>query len=183
MPDDELARRARLGDKQAFVTIVERHGPVVFRYARRMVGAEDAPDLTQETFATAWVAIPGFRGDSAVRTWLLGIASNHVRHHRRSLARHPVAAWDGDEDERTTPVSRTPEASPERQAVDDAFRTALESALADLPPLQRACWVLRDVEGLGYAEIADVEHTSVAAVRGALHRARTSLARRLEPWR
>ncbi|GMA23224.1 putative RNA polymerase sigma factor [Luteimicrobium album] len=179
--DDELARRARLGDKRAFADLVDRHGPVVHRFAARLVGPDEADDVAQETFVTAWTSLDRYRGASAFRTWLLGIAANHARHRLRWDARHPRGPLP-DPDEPAT-VLGAHDAGPDRRAIGDAFVDALEKALDELPVMQRACWILRDVEGLSYAEVAEVQATTVTAVRGALHRARTALASRLEPWR
>lgn len=177
-PDDTiLARRAALGDREAFGQIVDRHGQGMHRYALRMLPCPtDAEDCVQEALLAAWTALPTFEGRSTLKTWLFAIQANKVRQLLRRDAPPAVTTEDVVQLESTS-------ASPEQAALRDALQTALEAALADLPSLQRACWMLRAVEGLSYAEIALVQGTSLTVVRGQLHRARAELNRRLEAWR
>ncbi|MGF0115041.1 RNA polymerase sigma factor [Promicromonospora sp. Marseille-Q5078] len=177
MDDGELVRRARLGDKDAFGELALRHGTAMYRYARRMVRDDGvAEDCVQDALVAAWTSVGRFREESAVRTWLFGILANTVRRRVREAARHPADELPEDlvADRAGDPVS----AAQARDLVE-----ALEVALADLPALQRACWILAEVERMSYAEIARVQATTVGAVRGAVHRARQNLGRRLEPWR
>ena len=72
--DAELVRRARLGDRDAFAALVERHGAAMYRYARRMLHDDGAAeDCVQEALVSAWLSADRFRGEAAVRTWLFGI--------------------------------------------------------------------------------------------------------------
>ncbi|ACQ81710.1 RNA polymerase, sigma-24 subunit, ECF subfamily [Beutenbergia cavernae DSM 12333] len=175
--DAALARRAALGDRDAFAQLADRHGPALYRYVRRLVRDDDqAADCLQETFLAAWMSLPGFRGDSTVRTWLFGVATRQVYRFRSRWVRYhdplpeDLALVD-------------PGARPEDIAVAAGLLTALEAGLRRLPPTQRACWLLREVEELSYEEIALVLGTSTGAVRGQLHRARGALSTMLEEWR
>ena len=171
-----LARRAALRDRQAFTTLVDRHGPALYRYVLRMVrDREVAADCLQDTLVAAWTGFPDFRADSTPRTWLFGIATRQAYRHRSRAARLPGPL---PEDLVETAAPR-----PDQDAVDTALVEALDIALLDLPPLQRSCWLLREVEGLHYAEIALILGTTHDAVRGLLHRARTTLAETMEGWR
>jgi RNA polymerase sigma-70 factor, ECF subfamily len=175
--DAELVRRARLGDKDAFSALVEQHGSAMYRFARRMLRDDGtAEDCVQDALVAAWLSIERFRGDAAVRTWLFGILTNTVRRRVRTEARHPAAPLPDDYD---LPGGADPITAAEAQDL----RAALEIALAALPPMQRACWILAEVERMSYADIARVQATTVGAVRGAIARARTTLGRRLAPWR
>ncbi|WP_432513217.1 RNA polymerase sigma factor [Kineococcus sp. SYSU DK001] len=180
--DDVLARRAGLGDREAFAAIVDRHGPALARYAGRLLDDRDqVDDCLQDTFLAAWRGLPGFRGDASLRTWLF------------TLARHAAFArlrrWPASGSRPFVPVEevvdqlRDLRADPERTSVESALRQALDVALRLLPPRQRTAWLLREVEDLSYAEIATVLGTSTAAVRGLLERARTTLSDALEEWR
>ncbi|MFF3064977.1 RNA polymerase sigma factor [Oerskovia sp. NPDC057915] len=174
--DLSLARRAALRDREAFTELVDRHGPALYRYVLRMVhDPEVAADCLQDTLVAAWTGFPGFRGESTPRTWLFGIATRQAYRHRGRAARLPVALPD----ELVESASRPPD----QDAVDAALVEALDIALLGLPPLQRSCWLLREVEGLHYAEIADILGTTRDTVRGMLHRARATLAERMEGWR
>lgn len=177
--DAALVRAARLGDDDAFGALVDRHGPSMLRYARRLVGGSeaDAGEVVQEAFISAWRSLDTFRGDSSIRTWLFRLV------HRRAvdLQRHRRPTPIDDE-----PISRVIEASganPLQDVLDAELLEALQRALDELPWNQRAAWLLREVEGLGYEEIARTMGTTVGSVRGHLHRGRRQLAERMARWR
>jgi len=173
-----LARRAALGDRRAFAAIVHRHGAAMYRYAVQMLDGnpQDAEDVVQTALIKAWQALPGFRGEAALRTWLFTITSNEAYSARRR--RHPKAVDDD------LLVGRAdPDSDPSERAVEGEIWVALELALSELPWRQRASWLLREFEAFSYEEIAAVLDTSVTVVRGQLHRARASLAVRMAQWR
>jgi RNA polymerase sigma-70 factor (ECF subfamily) len=176
--DDDLvlARRAGLGDRQAFTAIAHRHGPVMFRLARRILLDDgEAEDAVQDALVAAWQGIGEFRGDAALRTWLFRLTLNkahNLRRRRRPEPREP-------QDDRPATVQD----DPARGAIENALVAALDEALATLPDNQRITWILREVDELSYEEIAGIMRTSRDVVRGRLHRARQSLAERLAPWR
>ncbi|GAA5142896.1 sigma-70 family RNA polymerase sigma factor [Nocardioides marinquilinus] len=177
--DEALVRAARLGDQEAFGAIVERHGPWMYRYATRLVHGShaDAAEVTQEAFVSAWRGLDRFEGRSSLRTWLFRLV------HRRAvdLARH----------KRATPVDdallahlvRPSTENPLQSLLDGELLDALQHALDELPWNQRAAWLLREVEGLSYAEIAEALSMPVGAVRGHLHRGRRTVAERMARWR
>lgn len=175
-PDGVLAERAQDGDTSAFETLVLRHQDTVFRVALRTLGDRDeAADTAQEALITAWRRLPSLRDADRFRPWLLRIAARGALDAARARApEHPIP--EGAE-------YADPAAGPANRAVGGALRQALDHALADLPPPQRICWILREMEGLGYEEIADVVEATPTAVRGRIHRARTRLVEALEPWR
>nr|WP_246314670.1 sigma-70 family RNA polymerase sigma factor [Kineococcus aurantiacus] len=177
-----MARRAALGDRDAFAVIVDRHGPALMRYAGRLLDdADQVEDCLQDTLLAAWRGLPGFRGDASLRTWLF------------TLTRHAAFArlnrWPRSGSRPFLPVEEVQDQlrdlrpGPEGESLDSALREALDVALRLLPPRQRTAWVLREVEGLSYTEIAVVLGTSSTAVRGLLERGRTTLANTLEEWR
>lgn len=177
--DAALVRAARLGDDDAFGALVDRHGPSMLRYARRLVGGSeaDAGEVVQEAFISAWRSLDTFRGESSIRTWLFRLV------HRRAvdLQRHRRPTPIDDE-----LISRVIEASgdnPLQDVLDAELLEALQRALDELPWNQRAAWLLREVEGLGYEEIARTMGTTVGSVRGHLHRRRRQLAERMARWR
>lgn len=178
-PDAELARRAATGDREAFEEIVHRHGEAVFRYLVRMLhgDVQDAEDALQSAWIKAWLGIDRFRGDSALRTWLFRIAGNEALAARRRMRAVPM------DDLALAPRLPASAMSPETEVSALELRRQLDGALAELPWRQRAVWLLREIEGLAYEEIAEVLHTSPTVVRGQLHRARGTLAARMETWR
>lgn len=178
-PDALLARRAALGDRTAFGQIFERHARSMFRYALNMLDGDphEAEDAVQSALVQAWQHLPGFRGDAALSTWLVRITANEVRRARRR--RRPLVISD----DLLEAQPGSPADDPERTARQHELSRALSLALAELPWRQRASWLLREMEGLSYAELADVLQTSETVVRGQLHRARRTLAARMEQWR
>ena len=146
-----------------FQTLLDEHADDVWRSLRAMVGAQAAEDCFQETFLAALRAYPRLRADSSPRAWLLTIAHNkaidHLRRGRRTVA---VAEIDAA-DERG-------EAAPDR---------AVWSAVAALPPRQRAAVTLRYVGDLSHREIAAAIGCSEEASRRSLHEGLETLRSRL----
>ena len=172
--DRILVQAAQDGDLDAFEALVCRHQPAVYRVALRMLGSEaDAQDATQQTFVRAWRALPRFRHDSAVTTWLYRIVT------RRCLdliaARRPTETLnDTQPDPRLDPV---------HTAEQRARLKAVTRAIAQLPDDQRAALILREFEGLSYDQVADALNTSVPAIKGRIHRARLAVLQHSRGWR
>ncbi|WP_411284233.1 RNA polymerase sigma factor [Lapillicoccus sp.] len=179
LPDDALARRAALGDRTAFAEIVGRHGPHLFRYATTMLDGDvhDAEDAVQSAFTQAWQHLPTFRGDASLKTWLYRITANEVLASRRRRRPIPV------DDQLLTPLPAPAGDSPVSRLDGQELRRDLSAALGELPWRQRASWVLAEMEGMTYAQIAAALGTNETVVRGQLHRARRTLAVRMAQWR
>lgn len=176
--DRELAAAARAGDVEAFEELVRRHGPSLYRYARQMTRDADAvKDIVQETFVAAWRQIANFRGESSVRTWFFSICARKVVDSHRVKRAIPI------DDRLIEPVSQEPESNPFAVASNTAFLEAMEAALAELPPRQRAVWTLREVEQLTFPQIGTILDMSADGARGHHHRARATLQKRLQQWR
>ena len=178
MANHVLLDAAVAGDRFAFETLVHRHGPALHRYARRMLRDEgDVAEVVQDTFVAAWRQLKSFRRGAAVQTWLFKICSRKVIDSRRVKRTEPI------DDERLTPLADTTSADPFTFASNSTFCTALHEALSELPPRQRASWVLREVDMLSFPEIGVALGLSPDAVRGHHHRARAMLTQRLRRWR
>lgn len=176
--DEALVRAARVGDAEAFATIVRRHGPAMYRYAVRLLGSEhDATDATQEAFVSAWRSLGSFRGHSALRTWLFTLVSRRAADLRRTRRPTPI-----DDPLVSALVGPAPD-NPLQSALDDELLAALRLALAELPWHQRAVWLLREIDGMTYQEIGTVLGLTTGSVRGHLHRGRKMLAERMNRWR
>lgn len=176
--DAALVRAARLGDEEAFRVIVDRHGPAMYRYALRMVGSEtDAAEATQEALVSAWKDIGSFAGRSALRTWLIRLV--HRRAVDLSRKRRPTPVGD----DLMSAIARPAPDNPLQSVLDAELMAALQAALDDLPPLQRATWLLREVEEMSYQEIATALALPLDSVRGHLQRGRRALAERMATWR
>lgn len=150
---------ARRGEPWALEQFYQGYQPQVYALCHRMLGREeDAQDAMQAAFVQAFRALPGFRGDSAVRTWLYRIALNEAL----TLLRRR---------------KRAPEPLHETTSVPDGAKgiqrkLAVQTALAHVHPDQKALLVLRYWEGLGYEDIAAVLNITVSAVKMRLNRAR-----------
>jgi len=166
--DRALAAASRRGDLAAFDRLVERHRDVVLRVASRVVGADDAEDVAQDTFLRAFHRLDGYRGDGPFRAWLLRIA--HRTALRAAGERRPAAVPLSalEREPGGLPAERTP-----AERLESRERLArLDAKLKGLPPAHRAVLVLRDVEGFSYEEIAQVTEAPLNSVKGRLHRAR-----------
>jgi RNA polymerase sigma-70 factor (ECF subfamily) len=172
--DRTVASRAADGDIRAFEILMRRYGSLMNAYAARIVRPADAEDVVQETFVTAWQDLPTLENLGSVRSWLITIVT------RKSIdklrARRDQESLDDHEIEDT---ADGPEASASASSLDEA----LSQALSDLPEDQRRCWVLRELAGYGYQEIAEELGIPVSTVRGLLARSRKTLVREMEAWR
>lgn len=169
--DAALARRAAVADKPAFEQLYRRHHRRVHGVIARLVGQAGAraEDLTQEAFVRAWQALPSFRFESAVSTWLHRLAVNTALMELRSRRSRP---WHEDDD------------AMEYLATADTAGNAmqgrdLDRAVASLPPRARAVLVLHDVEGWKHEEIAIELGMAVGSSKAQLHRARGLLRVRM----
>ncbi len=182
LDEETLVVRAQEGDVRAFEALARRHQAALYRVAVRVMGdAAEAEDALQESLLDAWRRIDRFRGDSAFSTWMYRVVTNRCLAMLRR--RRPVPVDEADPALGGAVAQARPPASPERAAELDAELGALGGALADLPGDLRVCWVLRELEGLGYEEIAAVTGVGETTVRGRIHRARTRLAEAMRPWR
>lgn len=185
LPDTVLVRRADEGDPRAFEVLLRRHQRAAFATALRVCRRPaDAEEAVQDAFVAAWRELPGFRGDSAFSTWLHRIVTTRALNQVRARGRHDDRRTGddiGDLVGAAEPVASGTGPAGSAEAADLA--TALRAALAGLPTAQRECWLLREVEGCSYEEVAEITGSSVTAVRGRLHRARIAVAEAMAAWR
>jgi RNA polymerase sigma-70 factor (ECF subfamily) len=148
-----LVEQFRRGDREAFDRIVARHRREVYRIARRMTGShEDADDVTQDTFLKAYRALGNFRGESALRTWLIRIALNLSMNLGRSRGSRTVDGVD-------LSLLSGPEAQSlpgsEKHLLDAERDRHVRAAVDGLPPRQRQVVILRVYEEMKFQEIAE----------------------------
>lgn len=186
--DDEraLVARSQRGDVRAFNTLVERHQAGAYALALRMLGDPDqAADVTQDAFFSAWRAIATFRGNS-FRSWLLRIVSNGCFDVFRVRGRRPSTSLEtlleGDADEGAAPSDTHMPAAlidatwdPEQAVLRAEVVEAIQQALLLLPPEQRLALILSDVQGLPYDEVAQIMDTPLGTVKSRIARARGHL--------
>ena len=177
--DEILVRRAQAGYPEAFEALVVRHRDRVYRLALRLTASPaDAEDVAQEALVAAWQALPGFRGDSSVPSWLYRIVVNKARDAQRRHRPTPVdAQGDG------TVAATLPSPPDPGQVVEDEQQVAaLRGAVARLPFDLRAPLVLHLFEHLSYEETAQVLGLSEPTVRGRLARGRRELVQQMRGW-
>ncbi|HSL31999.1 MAG TPA: sigma-70 family RNA polymerase sigma factor [Candidatus Limnocylindrales bacterium] len=173
-----LLERAREGDLDAFNDLVVCYQDQLFALVVRMVPDRDqASDVTQEAFFSAYRNMSNFRGGS-VRSWLNRIAVNAAMDIQRARKRRPAQPYPELEDESWQPPAGE-EADPVRTALTTERTHALTAALASITSDQRTAIVLYDVEGYDYAEIAEMTGVSLGTVKSRIHRGRLALRDRL----
>ncbi len=173
MDEAWLVRLAQRGDLDAFEALVRRHRQQVYRVALRVLGDPiEAEDAAQDAFVQAWRALPRFRGDAAFGTWMYRVVTNgclnRLRDRRRTDPLPDVLRAAGTD---------TADSAIARVQIADVKR-----AVANLTPEQRAAWVLRELEGLTYEQIADALDLSLSAVKARIHRARQEILHELRGW-
>lgn len=174
-----LIERARAGDLDAFNDLVRLHQDQLFALVVRMVPDRDqASDVVQEAFFSAFRNLAGFRGGS-VKSWLNRICVNAAMDTQRLRKRRPSQPYPELDDESWQPPAG-PEADPERIAVTAERSRAINEAMTRITGDQRTAIVLFDVEGYDYSEIADMTGVSLGTVKSRIHRGRLALRAILE---
>ncbi len=168
-----LAIRASRGDAQAFEQLVLEHSGLVYRVALRILGVKDAQDASQEVWIRVWRNIENFRGDSAFSTWLYRITVNTCLSVRRKESRRVEREYGGDE----LPFLPEPsiDADPEAAALSSQQREELQAALGHVRAEHRAALVLRHMEGLSYAEVAQILDVPEGTAKGWVSRGRAAM--------
>ena len=164
-----LIERARAGDEDAFGILVRQHQDRVYRTAVRMVGDEDAHDITQDVFIKAWSELKRFRGGSALSTWLhrmtINLTLNLIRGRKREQSRR----------EQYGPGISTPPPAPDSSLLDRERTRLVWEAIDSLPERQRTAVIMHRFEELTAPRIAEAMELSTGAVESLLHRAKLTL--------
>jgi RNA polymerase sigma-70 factor (ECF subfamily) len=183
---DAFLKKLRAGDSAAFAQLVEANQRAVYNLALRMLNdPQEAEDVLQETFLSAYKALPGFEGRSSLSTWLYRIASNaslmRLRKKRPETTSidEPLELEEGE----SLPRQFVDWSSvPEDELLNGESRRMMDEAVAELPEGLRIVFVLRDIEGLSTQEAGEVLELSEAAVKTRLHRARLALREKLSAY-
>ena len=180
--DQILWEKWRKGDVQAFGDLFERHAPRLYNLAYRLSGSEEeARDLLQSAALRAISSNSSSRNGAAFHGWMRKIVTNLHFDQRKFKKRAGRDALDEDADwseMESTYVCRN-EDSPREAMEERETREQVKQALAKLEPIYRSLLVLRDIEGLNYAEIADLEGIPIETVRTRLRRGRQALRKQL----
>jgi len=170
--DADCVRRIQHGEVDAFEVLVRRHEKTIFNLVYRMLGDyDDAIEVSQEVFLSAYRAIGQFRGDANFSTWLYRIALNHVTTRRRS---------NNSRQHRTAPIEdmeliRDSQPGPAETLEKKEMQERVQLALNKLAPEDAAVILLRDLQDVPYDEVARLLEIPVGTVKSRLHRARQAL--------
>ncbi|MGH7926317.1 MAG: sigma-70 family RNA polymerase sigma factor, partial [Candidatus Binatia bacterium] len=162
-----------------FAVLLERHQRTIFNLLYRMLGDyDDAAEVSQEAFLSAYRSIKSFRGDASFSTWLYRIAVNHANTRRKN-----VALWQ----QRTARMDSMEPASDGVSDPADALerkemRERVQAALNGLEAEDAAIILLRDLQDVPYETVADILEVPIGTVKSRLHRARRALKARLAPY-
>ena len=178
--------RCQRGETEAFSVLVRRHQKKMLNIAYRMIGDYDeACDVVQEAFLSAYRAIGKFRGDARFSTWLCGIVLNHSRSHiKRKTARSRHEAGSLDDPVKSEGGSFLNEPRSQEESVVERLEkrereAKVQECIGSLDGEQREVLVLRDIQGFSYEEIGVMLKLPQGTVRSRLFRARNALKDRL----
>ena len=173
--DVEIVQRVIAGSVNDYRVLVERHQDAIYRFVQSLVShRHEAEDITQEVFLAAYKNLASFDPDRALfTTWLFTIARNRAINHLKRC-RIPSGIESMSEPIDVHAPTDTVEAS--------EFLEHLDRCLNTLPLDQKTAFVLAEVEGLSYAEIAEIEHVSLGTVKSRLHRAKRRLRATLQEF-
>ena len=183
--DEELVRIAQAGENRAFDELIRRYKEKVYRLAYKILRhEEDAAETLQDAFLSAYRGLKNFKAESTFSTWLYRVATNAALMKYRKRRDHHVSLEQSQSPYGDAEPLALPDwsAEPLEELLDAETREVMEEGIGRLPDDLRTVFVLRDVEGLSNAEVAQVLDISVAAVKSRLHRARIGLRDRLNRY-
>jgi len=186
--EDQFLERLRRGEAAAYEQLVAEHSSEVYALLFRLTSdAEEARDLTQETFLRAYQNIDRFRGDASLKTWIYRIAINQARNRWRWWRRRKrdvTVSLDATHEQRDQPLASTlpnnDDLNPEQETLARERENQLRDALLGLRRSYREAVILRDVEGFSYEEIASTLRISIGTVKSRISRGRMELRHALE---
>ena len=186
LSDGEVVQASLDGDSRAFGEIVSRYDQRLLNFVYRTIGdRERGQDLVQETFVRVYRHLHRFDQTKKFSTWIYTIASNLAKNELRNRSRNPLVLfqtirknWDADH--------RPLEWEDTQYKPDDLFRkrhlrAKVEEAVSQLPEHHRIVFVLRELEGKTYEEIADITGCNLGTVKSRLNRARNNFATIIAP--
>ncbi len=180
-PDRKLVRRLKQREEEAFTEMVRRYQDQVISIIHGIVGdREEAREVAQEVFIAVFKYIDSFRGDAKFSTWLFRIASNRAKNRIKYLARRNHRQHQGLDDTRESRIESNPagggaDPRPDESAQGRELADLVQEGLEELAPKYREIIVLRDVEDLSYADIAETLDVAEGTVKSRLYRARSKL--------
>ncbi|GAC1477298.1 MAG: sigma-70 family RNA polymerase sigma factor [Gemmatimonadaceae bacterium] len=187
LDDSALVSAFLAGEERAFQEIVERYQTRLLNFVYRTIGdRERGEDLVQEVFIRVYRHLGRFDRSKKFSTWIYTIASNLAKNELRNRSRNPLVLFQSIQknwQEEDRPVEfEDPSSRPDDLYRKRHLRSLVEEATAQLPEHHREVFVLREIEGKSYEEIAEITDCNLGTVKSRLNRARTSFASIISPW-
>lgn len=176
--DEALAKRAKMGDRQAFEVLVRRHKNSLYSFCRRYIGdADDALDVLQDAFVAAWLGLSRYDERRSFAVWLRTISLNKCRDfsRRRAVRRLFLARFEREQAGKPIPFPGDAAADPDSERLD-----RLEQEIAALAPVYKEALLLTTLSGLSHREAARELGVSAKAIEMRVYRAKQKLAARME---
>ncbi len=181
---DEIVKRAKDGDVQAFHELYGIFGEKILNYVYRLTGSrEDAEDLTQDTFVLAFRKLNSLKENRKIQSWLFRIAQNNVFQKYRGKGPQ-IESLDDDEsaelsqDRKGVSAAKTPEET----ALAGELEEIIDQVIQQLPPKYREVFVLSALHKMSYQEISEVVNRSLASVKSDIHRARVAVRDQIKEY-
>ncbi len=172
--EQQLVARLQVGDEEAFSRFFDQYRNTIYNFGLRFCGnADDASEVLQDTLINTFRYIKNFQGKSKLSTWLYRIASNACLMRRRKNKNGDVSLDQMDEDARPMPGDNS--FKPDQLLEQKEMGDIIQDALIALPETYRIPFILKEIEQLPHAEIAEVLDTSVSNAKVRVHRARLML--------
>jgi RNA polymerase sigma-70 factor (ECF subfamily) len=186
LDDVEVVSVFLTGEERAFDELVERYQSRLLNFVYRTIGDRDrAEDLVQEVFIRVYRHLARFDRSKKFSTWIYTIASNLAKNELRNRSRNPLVLFQTikakfEDEERPLQFEDT-QSRPDDMYRKRHLREAVEDSVAKLPVHHREVFVLRELEGKSYEEIAEITGVNLGTVKSRLNRARSAFAEIIEP--
>jgi RNA polymerase sigma-70 factor, ECF subfamily len=181
--EKKLLEKAIRGEKSAQAKIVSDNERLVYNTALKLLANEtEAECVLQETFLKVFQALPTFKSQSSLSTWIYRIATNYALMRLRARKKEAVDLDESQNDISQNTIDSFNRAlgnNPLNTVINNELRESMQQAIEELPPKFRSVFILKDIEGYSLKEIAEMLDMTLAAVKSNLHRARLFLRDRL----
>ena len=188
LADARAVDRFQSGERSAFDELIFRYEGKIYGFLSRMCGCtENARDVVQETFISAFRYLDRFRGEASFKTWLYRIASTSCMRNKRRRKDEPAKHLSLDdllpgEAERKSGVGKSWQEAPVDALLNKELDEYIQASLEKLPKKYRIVFVLRELEGFSAEEVSQMLELSIPAVKSRLHRARLFLRKELAEY-
>ncbi|HNP19128.1 MAG TPA: RNA polymerase sigma factor [Fulvivirga sp.] len=177
MQDAVVINRVLSGEKELYEILLRRYNQTLYRAVRSYLKEDEVEDTMQDTYIKAYQKLDQFKGDSLFSTWLIRIGINEALQRIRKKKRSHIVSLNQpyEQNDKVIQLPDTNTMNPEKQIINSENRQLLERSIVELPEKYRVVYMLREVEGMDNAEIANCLSLSESNVKVRLHRAKNLL--------